>query len=229
MKEMESSRVDWRFERLVDGELSADEYAALLKLLDEEPGGWRACALAFLESQALAADFRSLRQSFDRAPAAAGGAPAKQQIHAASGSVPWQQSLYLLAMAASFLAALSIGIVAPRFFSGGVQEPSVAGNSHEPARHEVLRPVGGVRLVMDGADGQPIEAGHVPVYEAGEDLNEVLAAGQGTIGPEFIELLERLGFQVQHQPQYVPAPLDDGRQIIVPMDSYRITPVNRSY
>lgn len=50
----ETSDVIWQ--RLVDGELSEVEYRTLLLSLDDEPGGWQRCALAFLESQALAQD-----------------------------------------------------------------------------------------------------------------------------------------------------------------------------
>ncbi len=39
-------------DRLVDGELGVDERRELLAALDDEPGGWRRCALAFLEAQA---------------------------------------------------------------------------------------------------------------------------------------------------------------------------------
>ncbi len=38
-------------DRLVDGELSDPDRRALLLRLETEPGGWRACALAFLEAQ----------------------------------------------------------------------------------------------------------------------------------------------------------------------------------
>ena len=42
---------DTRFDRLVDDELSEEERRELLGRLDDEPGGWRRCALAFLEAQ----------------------------------------------------------------------------------------------------------------------------------------------------------------------------------
>ncbi len=38
-------------DRLVDGELSQADRRALLAALEDEPGAWRRCALAFLESQ----------------------------------------------------------------------------------------------------------------------------------------------------------------------------------
>ena len=47
-----SGNDDLRFDRLVDDELSDTERRQLLASLDDEPGGWRCCALAFLEAQA---------------------------------------------------------------------------------------------------------------------------------------------------------------------------------
>src|SRR5262249_27157750 len=45
-------------DRLVDGELDAVGRRELLKALDDQPGGWRRCALAFLEAQAWRSDLR---------------------------------------------------------------------------------------------------------------------------------------------------------------------------
>ena len=38
-------------DRLVDGELNAEQRRALLRALDEAADGWKRCALAFLEAQ----------------------------------------------------------------------------------------------------------------------------------------------------------------------------------
>jgi hypothetical protein len=222
MQEMEQGKLNRRFERLVDGELSREEYAALLNSLDQDPDGWRQCALAFLESQALAEEFGSVRRTLDRPP------PSPLEKQPTLATRDWQRPLYLLAIAASFLAALSAGLVAPRFFPTGEQEPSITGNFQPPSRHEVLK-VGDVRLVMDGGDGQPIDAGRVPVYEAGQNLDELLQADQQAISPLLMEVFQRNGFEIQHQPQYVPAPLEDGRQLVVPLDGYQLTPIGRKY
>ena len=49
-----SNTPDWdELERLVDGRLSRDEYRELLLRIDNHPDGWRKCAMAFLEEQAL--------------------------------------------------------------------------------------------------------------------------------------------------------------------------------
>src|SRR5258708_3997103 len=46
------------FDRLADGELDTAARRALLSRLDDVPGGWRLCALAFLESQAWRSEMR---------------------------------------------------------------------------------------------------------------------------------------------------------------------------
>src|SRR5262245_29020469 len=59
MESQPAQRIDPRLlDRLVDGELDVAGRRELLNALDEHPGGWRRCALAFLEAQALRSDLR---------------------------------------------------------------------------------------------------------------------------------------------------------------------------
>ncbi len=62
MKIIEAFRDDQSrvLDRLVDGELTAAERRELLALLDDEPAGWRRCALAFLEAQSLSESLRAI-------------------------------------------------------------------------------------------------------------------------------------------------------------------------
>lgn len=213
-----------RLDRLVDGELSRDEYQALLSALDEEPGGWKRCALTFLESQALAGELGEVRRSLDLSHDQPARKPAAASLRSEWHSVgPW------LAVAASFLCALTLGIMAPKLFSLRQDQPFAGNFNTEPSRHEVFRPVGNLRLVMDSPTGETTQAGQVPVYEVGQDLEGYLSSSQPALGPELIDYLRQHGYDVQHEQQYIPAPLDDGRQIIVPVDGYQITPVARRY
>lgn len=219
------------FDRLVDGGLAAEEYRALLAALEDEPGGWRKCALAFLEAQALAQELSSLCVKPQPAAAAPGAKPP---------ALFWTTSALLWAMAASFLVALTLGIVAPQFFRPGAKEMVVAGNldapqpvaaAREPAvagRHEVMRPVGNLKLVMEGGEGSST-AGQVPVYEVNTGLEAVLAGHEAALGPELIDLFRDYGFEVRHEQQYLPAAMEDGRQVIVPLHGYEIRPVSRTY
>ena len=67
MRETSDTNDNEIFDRLVDGELTADERRALLASLDSRPDGWRRCALAFLEAQAWGSDFRQMVRESDRA------------------------------------------------------------------------------------------------------------------------------------------------------------------
>jgi hypothetical protein len=233
-----------RFDRLVDGELPADEYRALLASLDDEPGGWRRCALAFLENQALAGELGGIRRSLDLGEPGPGGLTT--QPGGRGDLTPPRRTSprdlgTMLAVAASFLLAFALGVAAPQFFAGQPQDESVAGNlktqsplaanTNQPAaggdRHRALRPIGGLRLVMDGAANETPQAGRVPVYEIEGSLEQYLRSDQPALAPELVQMLERRGHDVQRQQQYIPVQLDDGRQVIVPVDGYQITPVNR--
>ena len=55
-----SSDDNLTFDRLVDGELSADERRELLASLDQREEGWRRCALAFLEAHQWDSQFEQI-------------------------------------------------------------------------------------------------------------------------------------------------------------------------
>jgi hypothetical protein len=241
---------DQRFDRLVDGELSPEEYRAVVSSLDQEPGAWRSCALAFLESQALAGDLGCLRKAIDR-----------RESRPAIASPPssWRGAATLLAMAASFLLVFGLGVTLPGFWNRARQERGLVGNtsprrevaadgrawngndssgtgsssnasSGNAIRHAALRPIGNVRLVVNGADGQEAEAADVPVYEIGQNLEEYLRQQtQPTLDPLVIQWLEQQGHEVELQQQFIAGQLADGRPMYVPVEEYRITPVRRSY
>ena len=224
-----------RLERLVDGELSPEQYRAVLASLEEEPGGWRQCGLAFLEAQALGLELDDIRRSLDvRESGSATGGIVRWNATA------WEKARMLVAVAASFLIAFGLGLAAPRILQLG-QENHGGGNMYaespvvtdgrdgEDVRPLGVRYVGDVRLLLDGAADGAQEAGHVPVYEVGQDVTRYLAGEAPALGPDMLELLKQSGYEVRHDQQYFPAPLDDGRQIIVPVEGYQITPVSRKY
>jgi hypothetical protein len=105
-------------DRLVDGDLNADQQRALLTALENQPDGWRRCALAFIEAQTLRGEFRRM---------AAADEAANQQLdvreqpsvifrgvarrHSAMRTLRW------LAIAASLLVAFTLGIAAQSWLS----------------------------------------------------------------------------------------------------------------
>jgi hypothetical protein len=244
----ENASDDLCFDRLVDGELTPEEYRTLLATLDDEPSGWRRCALAFLENQALGSELEGVRTSRDFEDPETGGSTS--QPDGRGDLTPPRRSSprdlqSVLAIAASFLLAFALGVAAPQFFSGPPQDGNVAGNlnTQQPlaanadlnpgggSRHQTFRPpgneIGNLRLVMDGAGDESSQAGRVPVYEIEGGLEQFLQEDRPTLAPELVQMLEQRGHSVQRQKQYIPVQLDDGRQIIVPFEGYQITPVGR--
>jgi len=234
MNRQDESSMAARLERLVDGELSPEEYRALLASLDEEPGLWRQCALAFLEAQALRRELGNVRHSFDVRESA----PVTGDVSPRT-STAWDKLQVLLAVAASFLVAFGLGLAVPKIYSlmqesagGGnmnAQSPVVLTDGRASEEAQAVRYVGDVRLLFGGSADGSQEAGRVPVYEVGQDLTWFLSGEGSALGPEMLEVLRQSGFEVRHDQQYFPAPLEDGRQIIVPVEGFQITPVSRRF
>jgi len=139
---------DTRLDRLVDDELNEEERRELLGRLDDEHGGWRRCALAFLEAQCwreTLAETPNLRDSLSAAlqPAkkSAGLRPAEKnagETPALQGETPrrspWIGRLSTLsAMAASFLVAMWLGSLAHRAWVGHPLVPAGMGTIGEVA------------------------------------------------------------------------------------------------
>jgi hypothetical protein len=109
-------------DRLVDGELSGDERRALLARIAAEPGGWRRCALAFLEAQAWREAFVPVAMNAGPVPAATLTSPKVHRLAVARTAV---------AVAASLLMAFGLG-----WLSRGQADPPaplVARNDPTPA------------------------------------------------------------------------------------------------
>ncbi len=116
----DSPITDEQLDRLVDGETSDEEYRWLLESLDNEPAGWRRCALAFLEEQSLHRDLVGVAHSRE------GKAPAEPHSGSVIGSAGASLSHHsrtrlwplVLAMSACFLIAFSIGALIPGAWLG---------------------------------------------------------------------------------------------------------------
>ena len=65
MKDESARRtVNWfELDRLVDGQLAPQEYRELLRQVEKDPDGWRQCALAFLQHQAMEKELRAFSNS----------------------------------------------------------------------------------------------------------------------------------------------------------------------
>jgi hypothetical protein len=235
---------DARFDRLVDGELSSTDYQALLASLDDEPGGWRRCALSFLEAQALQQELGGLRHE--------ASAPLPESPMVGQSQPPRHigYPLMALAMAASFLVAFGLGMAIRR--DGGLgsaggasqivkidEQPSRgkpnsealasgdrgadSGNSRSPLAGD--RPVGNVTLVVDGSEPAHQQRVEVPLYNADQLGQDYLTIDQSALTPELREMLERQGHEIRRYRRLVPVRLQNGEQAVFPMEEVEIVPV----
>lgn len=222
------------FDRLVDGELPAEEYRRLLASLDDEPGLWRRCGLAFLEAQALGQEFSAARRELDRPAVGKKADPTGPRFRVGT---------LCLAMAASFLLALGLGAFSRGWTlpAGWFAAPTRAIVKQQPSHRPTVEkvgpelvqddysgggPMGKLTLVVDsgqGSKGQQIE---LPVYDS-QEAQRWLSQERSALPADVRQALERMGHRVEQHQQLMPVDLQDGRQVVVPVEQYRIVPVSR--
>jgi hypothetical protein len=211
-------------DRLVDGELGADERRALLASLDDEPGAWRRCALAFLEAQSwrwqlsrLAAEPLVCKTSADVAVSS----------HARRRRRFWELGL---AVAAGLLVAFGLGTRFASTRQAPVEQAApaearidLATDDPESAPQIAAETPRWETLTLATADGaaaddqfqlRVLNADESDEDWALDDPSELPASLQG--------LLEAAGLQVERQRRLLPIDLSDGRRMVVPVEEIDI-------
>jgi len=215
---------------LVDGELPEARRRELLASLDRIPGGWRACALAFVQAQCLRESLGDVvRQSASR-PVAVVPRPARRP--------GWgQHARTFLAMAASFLVALGVGwwAGAPRHAIGpgspglGPTPGLVAsqGEGTGGSQAEPVAPVGPpglpdaaptMTVALPGGGSQGDQEIRLPVVEGDQIDHSLLYPDAQAFPSQLREALRRAGYQVRQHHGLVPVPVQDGRHAVLPVD-----------
>lgn len=205
-------------DRLVDGELPPVQRSELLAALDDEPGGWRRCALAFLEAQSwhwqlsrVAAE-PLLAQASNRAPQTRSRKAAR-----------WSGGF--LAIAASVAVAFVVGTRFPT--TGEIAQPErrAAAPPHSIDRSTALAQVDEagapnwqtVTLTPANGSGKPIE-----VRVANETQSAAAVAPRASLSGLLAQGFETAGFQVNRRQGIVPLNLTDGRQLVLPVEEIDI-------
>lgn len=233
---------DLLLDRLVDGELDRDEYAAVVRRLDADPQGWKRCALAFLEAQAWRRELSALAAE----PATGPPLPAGHSGAAASQ----HRGLWLLAIAASWLLVFAIGrfsapvaergqpAAAPRPVAVGQPEQSEGmDGGAESAPSDLLaqtkQPWGNLQLQLantvgwEGAEGWQGDQVEVPVYNLPGGSDQWMLSEHSEIPPAMVDAIQQMGNRVRRRQDVVPIPLDDGNQVLLPVEHVEIVPVSR--
>lgn len=239
---------DFDFDRLVDGEMSREEYRRFLAGLEKQPDGWRRCALAFLEAQAWRQELGVVRATeptlaqADVRPQRGGWYPWGARWLAVAASVAlafgvgrwWPErdarsprSMDATASGRSGAGLGSMAVVAP---SGGAESlprmPVDRGRAiREPAPASPdSRPLGEVELVSVAGDGDFHHSTRLPVQTSDEQSAGNAAQGAEGTRP-LAEWLRKLGREVELREGVIPVVLPDGRRVLVPVEHLELTPV----
>jgi anti-sigma factor RsiW len=191
---------DRLIDRLVDGELADAERRALLLWLATQPDGWRRCALAFLEAQAL-------REALGPLAAPGRGVARPGVVPGGHGrtSKPRRRAVArLAALAAGLAAAFALGWAlhgrsvedAPRVALGPGESAAPAAPS-EPPRRAPGELVAG--------ESRPSEPGAPP-----------------TLLDPVVKQWEQRGYRAERQDRRVSLELKDGRRLDVPVHEVRL-------
>lgn len=233
----DSARV---LDRLVDGELGPQERRQLLACFDDEPGAWRSCALAFLESQSWR--WQLTRVASEPILAQVTQADRKPVGTTRLGWMPW------LAVAASLLVAFALGTQLRRGPLVGTSEPLVTqrdavhpepqqelaandrGNNNrgnEATAPDLASPTSAQpessdfprTLTLKPLDGDEDRTIELPIV----DSDALLADNDdAALSQSLLQQFERDGFRVKRQQRYWPVELPDGRQVVVPVEEVSI-------
>lgn len=230
---------DQTLDLLVDGELSPAARRELLARLDSIPGGWRRCALAFLEAQSWREDFRTLPRPPETPPrptVPAAGPARRHWLTARNlGTLAAMGASFLVALGLSFLVRQGWQPAAPVAVPGQVAEVDVPGNTAalpEPSGESPMRSVPRQRNMAGGpwtTVSLPVSNGAEPLQLPARERNAVdetwFERLPSAIPQEMLHALQGSGHQVDLQRRLMPFPMKDGRQLVVPVDQVDVHPV----
>ena len=230
---------------LADGELDGHERRELLVRLDAEPDGWRRCALAFLEAQA----WRHGLQAISHEPAPTG---VTEALAAAAVGRPQRAPSVtsVLALAATFLLAFGLGwaLHVPRSAMENVPSSRelASGPEHStaPATHgdpeaatdtvagaqSAASPIRAVGVLTWSVDDNGEERTVVMPVVEGPGIDEEWLRRQPSVVPASLRrTLESRGHHVEEHRELINLSLEDGRQLLVPVDKVEVRFANRVY
>jgi hypothetical protein len=233
MNESAHSDDDRMFDRLVDGELSSDERRDLLQSLDAAPGGWRRCALAFLEAQSWGEGMRRIVRepaptvNTDVQPASVPGSAFQPASGLSRRSFAW------FAIAVGLLAAATLALT--RHDRGPGINETAQSDAKVPAQEaapSIESPEGAndpdmLTFWVRDENGQqrPLR---VPLVDADPMDRELGLTFQSGVTEGLRSRLRGHGYDVESRRRYAPFTLENGRRMIVPVEDTKIVPVSQN-
>jgi hypothetical protein len=194
------SPADDRFlNRLVDGELSDVERRDLLLRFENEPDGWRRCALAFLEDQNWRETFGPLAAT---APATARPVIVPDNPGRKLGS--WRPAARLTGLAASLVLAFALGWAL----------------RSEPAQTAPDARVAKGAISLPATPPEPPQP--APTRFATQEARPSKPAESPTPFDAVVKSWEHRGYRAETQKRLVSMELKDGRKLDLPVHEVRL-------
>ena len=178
------------------------------------------------------------RQADSASPATAAAVLALENQHRGPSIVGvthvrrrWRPAIAVISAAASFLVAFGLSVAGYQLWNApesGIT-PVVGGSDSSPSPNSAVDdanpPIGQwgtVQFVVDGPGGAPEEV-QLPAID-GPEPEAWLSQQPSPSLPQFIEQLRQLGhrLKVKTRREYMPVPLDDGREAVFPVDGIEI-------
>jgi hypothetical protein len=217
--------VEWLIDRLVDGEMDGEARRRLLLRLEAEPGGWRRCALAFLEAQCWR---EALAGVADRPAAHRGGAPElarRPGLMPASSRTggPGVAAARRRSRLAAWLgraAALALVFGLGWAVRGTVEPPPTAPLVATAPPADPPRPAPAPQVMPVAVKADPGRPRAVP-RAASVSVPSAPDTPVPLLSNAVLSRLERRGYQVEQRHAMAAVTLDDGRRVAIPIEEVK--------
>lgn len=210
---------DRNLDRLVDGELSPMEYRQLLAELEKSGDGWRRCAHAFLEAQALGTSLPLVMASAPPSPKAE---PTPKVTTTDGRNFSFRRMERLSALAACVAVAFGLGWYVSNWSEDSPVRPGgtlITNNQTQSPtvqspQHEVRKPKFVYVNQIDGQNttGIPIPVDPSRTYDPQQPWDDSWG-----MPPEEMKKLHDEGRQFETHNRLIPVTLDNGQRVVVPM------------
>lgn len=250
---MSLNEPDWvELEKLVDGQLSSTEYRELIERIEDHPQGWRKCAMAFLEDQALKKELGALGVGLGQTELGQtelGQTELKQisvvgQANAVSEKVSLEPSSKSTksawsmqtwgALAASLVFAFCFGALIDINWRANqksiAQEPDDVildpKTWQEPVNTLVstdTEPTGNLKMTFN-APGQEKQSLEVPIFDGEKQAEHYIKSVDRPIPNRLINILNDPNFKFEQNSIVVPIQHESGQWMLVPIEQLNVSP-----
>lgn len=215
-------------DELVAGNLNGEQYRRVLLALDNQPDGWKDCAVAFLQEQALTRELKALSvddeiwngNRSEAEPVAAYPTPAALPVKTARWNL--ELATKLTSLAALLLISFTVG-----WYGSGLLDSGASANSPSAGVPDVAAVANSIDATPSGSNlaNSITELDTAPRPYSGRDLMSLDTT------PEVLRELQRRGaIDVESVGGLIPV-YDEGEEAVrlVPVQQYRVKKKYFSY